>query len=104
MNETTAPFPQTRQDLSKLKETAVDAAKDIGSTASVHADKVKGNLKSIAESAQIETSEHLDQAKSALNDLGKAAGDYVAARPLASIGVALAVGFLFAKITSSRSR
>jgi ElaB/YqjD/DUF883 family membrane-anchored ribosome-binding protein len=103
MNETTTPFPQTRQDLSNLKSTAVDAAKDIGSTAAVHADKVKGNLKSIAESAQIETGEHIDQAKSALNDLGKAAGDYVASRPLASIGIALAVGFLFAKITSSRS-
>ena len=102
MNETTAPFPQTRQDLSNLKNTAVEAAKDIGSTASVHANKAKDNLKSIAESAQIEGAEHIDQAKSALNDLGKAAGDYVAARPLASIGVALAVGFLFAKITSSR--
>jgi len=104
MNETTTPFPQTRQDLSKLKDTAVDAAKDIGSTAAVHADKVKGNLKSITESAQIEAGEHIDQAKNALNDLGKAAGDYVSSRPLASIGLAFAVGFLFAKITSSRSR
>jgi ElaB/YqjD/DUF883 family membrane-anchored ribosome-binding protein len=103
MNETTTPFPQTRQDLSKLKETAVDATKDIGSTAAVHADKVKGNLKSISESAQIEASEHLDQAKSALTDVTQAASDYIASRPLASIGVALAVGFLFAKITSSRS-
>ncbi len=103
MNETT-PFPQTRQDLSKLKETAVDAAKDIGSTAAVHADKVKGNLKSIAESAQIEAGEHVDQAKSVLNDLAQAAGDYVTSRPLASIGLAFFVGFLFAKITGNRSR
>ena len=103
MNEASTPFPQTRQDLSNLKSTAVDAAKDIGSTASVHANKVKDNLKDIAASAQIESSEHLDQAKSALNDFNKAAGDYIAARPLASVGVALAIGFLFAKITSSRS-
>jgi ElaB/YqjD/DUF883 family membrane-anchored ribosome-binding protein len=103
MSETTTPFPQTRQDISNLKSTAVDAAKDIGSTAAVHADKVKSNLKNIAESAQIEGSEQLDQAKNALNNLGNAARDYVSARPLAALGIAAAVGFLFAKITSSRN-
>jgi ElaB/YqjD/DUF883 family membrane-anchored ribosome-binding protein len=103
MNETIeSTFPQTRQELSNLKGTAIDAAKDIGSTASVHAKKVQGNLQNLASSAQKEGGEQLDQAKANLADFGNVARDYIAARPLASIGVALAVGFLVGKMRSSR--
>jgi ElaB/YqjD/DUF883 family membrane-anchored ribosome-binding protein len=104
MNETTdSTFSQTRQELSNLKSTAVDAAKDIGSTASVHAKKVQGNLQSLATSAQKEGGEQLDQATANLADLGNVARDYIAARPLACIGVAVAFGFLVGKMRSSQS-
>ncbi len=60
MNETIeAAFPQTRQELSNLKHTAIDAAKDLGSTASVHAQKVQGNLKNLASNAQKEGGEQI---------------------------------------------
>jgi ElaB/YqjD/DUF883 family membrane-anchored ribosome-binding protein len=104
MNETIdSSFPQTRQNLSDLKNTAVDAANDLGSTASVHAKKVQDNLQNLASTAQREGSEHLNQAKSAFNDLGTAAREYVAARPLAAVGIALLFGFIVGKLRSSRS-
>src|SRR5271156_6274746 len=56
-------FPATRQDLSNLKQTAVDAARDLGSTASVHAAKAQGNLKELASHAREESGDHLDQVK-----------------------------------------
>jgi ElaB/YqjD/DUF883 family membrane-anchored ribosome-binding protein len=102
MNESTTAFPQTRQELSNLKNTAVDAAKDLGSTASVHAQKVQGNLKDIAANAKEEGSAQLDQAKTTLFDLSMVARDYVGARPLACVGVAFAVGFLVGKLRSGR--
>lgn len=103
MNETIeAAFPQTRQELSNLKHTAIDAAKDLGSTASVHAQKVQGNLKNLASNAKEEGNAQLEQVKAGLFDLGMIARDYVAARPLASIGVALAFGFLVGKLRSGR--
>ena len=101
MNESIdTSFPQTRQELSKLKSTAVDAAKDLGSTASVHARKVQGNLENLAAHAQREGSEQLSQVKTSLADLGRDARDYVAARPLAAIGAAFAIGFLFGRTRS----
>jgi len=104
MNETLeSAFPQTRQELSNLKNTAVDAAKDIGSTASVHAKKVQGNLENLATNAQKETGEQLNQVTSSLSDLGDQARDYIAARPLAAIGAALVLGYLFGRFRSSRS-
>ena len=104
MNETIeSSFPQTRQELSNLKSTAVDAAKDIGSTASVHAKKVQGHLQDIAATAQQEGGEQIDQVKSSLAEVANSARDYIAARPLASLGIALAVGFIFGKFRSSRA-
>lgn len=97
-------FPQTRQDLSNLKKTAVDAAKDIGSTASVHAKKAQSNLRDLASHAQEESGQHLDQVKVGLANFSNLIRDYVVARPFASIGTALAVGFLFGTFRHSRSR
>ena len=94
MNETTSAFPQTRQELSNLKNTAVDAAKDIGSTAAVHAKKVQGNLENIATNAQSEGREQLDQVKTNLADVGVQVRAYIAERPLAAVGVALFLGYL----------
>lgn len=103
MNETIeSAFPQTRQELSNLKHTAVDAAKDIGSTASVHARKVQGNLENLATKAQSEGTEQLNQVKTGLADLAQSARDYLAARPLAAVGTALAVGFLLGRSRRAR--
>lgn len=87
-------FPATRQDLSNLKQTAVDAAKDLRSTAAVHAATARGQLQDLAGHAQEESGAHLDQVKVKFSDLLGSARDFAAERPLACIGTALAVGFL----------
>jgi ElaB/YqjD/DUF883 family membrane-anchored ribosome-binding protein len=66
-------FPETRRDVGQLKQTAVDAAKDLASTASTHVNKARGQVQ----------------------DLASAAREYVLARPLTCLGVALAAGILF---------
>src|SRR5450631_3529468 len=93
-NDINESFPQTRQDISNLKQTAVDAAKDIGSTASVHAKKAQSNLKELASHAQEESFDNLNQVKSGFGDLTDQFRDYVLERPLASVGTALAIGFV----------
>jgi len=104
MNETIeSSFPQTRQELSNLKSTAVDAAKDIGSTASVHAKKVQGSLESLASNAQRETGDQLNQVKGSLGDLANEARDYITDRPWTVIGIALAVGFIVGRFRSGRA-
>jgi ElaB/YqjD/DUF883 family membrane-anchored ribosome-binding protein len=119
----TETFPNSRQDVAKLKETAVDAAKDLRDTASTHIDKAKqhvsdlkdtavdaardlkstaaghvekakGQFRDLAGHAQAEGSEQLDQVRGQLDDVTDSARSYIAARPLAAVGVALAVGFL----------
>jgi len=99
-----SPFPATRQDISNLSKTATDAAKDLSSTASVHAEKARGQFKDLATHAQQEGSEQLDQAKGKLVDVANSARDYFAARPLASVGVAFVAGFLIGTFRSSCSR
>ena len=98
MNETiSSAFPQTRQELSNLKSTAVDAAKDISSTATVHAKKAKGNLENLASTAQSEGREQIDQVATTLTDVSARVRDYISQRPLAAIGTALAIGFLIGR-------
>jgi ElaB/YqjD/DUF883 family membrane-anchored ribosome-binding protein len=104
MNENTESFSNTRQDISNLQKTAVDAAKDLGSTASVHANKAKDQLNDLASHAQEEGQQQLDQVKVKLTDLGNVFCDYVAERPLASMGVAVAFGFLVGLSRRSCSR
>jgi ElaB/YqjD/DUF883 family membrane-anchored ribosome-binding protein len=133
------PFPATRQDASDLKKTAVDAAKDLGSTAAVHAEKAKqtavdaakdigstasthierakqtatdaardlsstaavhaekarGQVRSLASHAREEGSAQLEQVRGQAAEVIDSARDYVNARPLTCVGVALAIGFLF---------
>jgi ElaB/YqjD/DUF883 family membrane-anchored ribosome-binding protein len=88
------PFPQTRQDISNLKQTAVDAAKDLGSTASVHAKRAQGQLADLTSHAQEEGAQQVEQVKVKLSDVGSKLLEYVTANPLASVGTALAIGFL----------
>jgi len=102
-NETLeSSFPQTRQDLSNLKKTAVEAARDIGSTASEHAKTAQGHIQDLASHAQKEGGEQLNQVKVRFSDLVDKVRDYAASRPFASLGVALAIGFLVG--VSRRSR
>ncbi len=119
----TEAFPNTRQDVAKLKDTAVtaakdlretasehlgkakvhvselkstavDAAKDLKSTAAVHVEKAKGQLRELASHAREEGGEHLSEVRGRFENLTQAARDYVSARPLACVGVAVAAGFL----------
>jgi ElaB/YqjD/DUF883 family membrane-anchored ribosome-binding protein len=88
-------FPSTQRDISNLKQTATDAASDIGNLATEHVSKAKGQLKDLAGHVQEEGGQQLDQVKGQIYTVLSAARDYASERPLACIGVALAVGFLF---------
>jgi ElaB/YqjD/DUF883 family membrane-anchored ribosome-binding protein len=95
MPNDTSSFPETRRDVDNLKQTAVDAAKDLTSTASAHVSKARGQVHDLAEHAQSEAYDQVGQVKGQISDLAQAARDYVLARPLTSLGTALAIGFLF---------
>ena len=88
-------FPASRQDVAQLKQTAIDAASDLTSTASVHADKAKSHLKDLAGHVQEEGSDQLDQLRARASDIVAIARDFAVERPLLCVGVALAVGFIF---------
>jgi ElaB/YqjD/DUF883 family membrane-anchored ribosome-binding protein len=94
-NDITNSFPQTRSDVNNLKETAKDAAKDLVSTASTHVNKARGQVQDLAAHAQSEASDQLGQIRGKAADLADVARDYVLARPLTCLGVALAFGFVF---------
>ncbi len=94
-------FPATRQDVAQLKQTAIDAASDLTSTAAVHATKAKGQLKDLAGHVQEEGTDQVEQLKTRVVDLVASARDYASARPLLCIGIAVAVGFI---IGASRRR
>jgi len=97
-------FPATQQDVSSLKQTATDAVKDLASTASVHASKARSQVKDLVGHIQDEGGEQLHHAKVKLMDVVASARTYAAERPLACIGVALAVGFLIGRSGCVRSR
>src|SRR5579863_8705161 len=88
-------FPATQEDVANLKQTATDAVNDLGSTVSVHASKAKSQVKDLVGHFQDEGGEQLYRAKGNLLDVVNSARAYASERPLACIGVALAVGFLF---------
>jgi ElaB/YqjD/DUF883 family membrane-anchored ribosome-binding protein len=105
-NDTTNAFPQTRNDVSNLKETAKDAAKDLASTASTHVNKARGQVQDLAAHAQSEAQDQMGQVRDKVADqvgqvrdkvadLADTARDYVLARPLTCLSVALAIGFVF---------
>ena len=102
-NQSSSPFPATRQTISELKDTATDAARDLASSASVHASRAKDQLKDLAGHFQEEGKGQLNEVQSKLADVIQSARDYATERPLACIGVALAVGFLFGLSRRSNS-
>jgi ElaB/YqjD/DUF883 family membrane-anchored ribosome-binding protein len=95
MPDSNPSFPETRRDVGNLKNTAVEAAKDLASTATTHVNKAKGQVQELAEHAQSEASDQVGQLRGQANDLADAARDYVLARPLTCLGAALAFGFVF---------
>lgn len=95
-------FPATRQDISKLKDTAKQAAQDLRSTAAEHAEKTRGQLSDLATHAQQEGAQQVEQMKGQMSDLADAFREYASARPLATLGIAFAVGFLFGRSRRSR--
>ena len=94
-NNLTSSFPETRRDVGNLKDTAVEAAKDLASTAKTHVNKARGQAQDLATHAQSEAGDQIDQVRGQVTDLVGAARDYVLARPLTCLGVALAFGFVF---------
>ena len=88
------PFPASREDLGKLRETAIDAAKDLKSTAAVHAEKARAQFNDLSGHVKEEGTAHLGQVQDSLSDVVNSARQYVLARPLASLGVAIGVGLL----------
>ena len=86
---------KAKGQVSELKSTAVEAAKDLKSTAAGHAEKAKGQLRELANHAQAEGTDQLQQVRGQLDDLTDSARAYIAARPLAAVGVAVALGYLF---------
>jgi ElaB/YqjD/DUF883 family membrane-anchored ribosome-binding protein len=101
-NEITNAFPETRNDVKNLKQTATDAAKDLASTATTHLNKARGQAQDFAAHAQSEARDQLGEVQGQVGDLLGAARDYVLARPLTCVGVALGIGFLFGLRRGSR--
>jgi len=95
MPDLSSTFPETRRDVSDLKNTAVEAAKDLASTATAHVSKARGQVQDLASHAQSEASDHLNDLRSQADDLLGTARDFVTARPLTCLGIALAFGFAF---------
>lgn len=92
-NIRTSPFPATQQDISRLRQTATDAASDLGRTATEHVSRATGQIKELAGHFQEEGREQMDRVKGKLSDLLISARDFASDHPLACIGTALAVGF-----------
>lgn len=94
----TPKFSETKNDLNDLRKTAVDAARDIGSTAAVHADKVKSQASDLVSHFQEEAPAQLSQVRASFEDVLKSGFEYVSARPasslLVALGVGVAIGFL----------
>ena len=94
----TPKFPETKKDVNELKKTAVDAARDIGSTAAVHADKAKSQACDLVSHFQEEAPAQINQVRASFNDVLQSGLEYVSARPaqslMVAIGVGVAIGFL----------
>jgi ElaB/YqjD/DUF883 family membrane-anchored ribosome-binding protein len=92
--QTNTSFPNTRQDIENLKQTTLEAAKDIGNTASVHAQKARTQVRELASHAKEETLDQLNRAQGSFSEILDSVQNYISARPLASIAVAFGVGLV----------
>ncbi len=92
-NTASTHLDKAKGHVDELKTTAVEAAKDLKSTAAGHAEKARGQLRDLASHAQEEGTEQLKKVRGQLEDVTDSARNYISARPLAAVGVALAIGF-----------
>lgn len=93
-------FQSTKNDISKIKNTASEAAQDLGERAVTHAEKAKSELSNLAKDAQEEGKKELEHAKAKFTDIVSCAKNYVSERPLAVAGAALVIGFLMGNCRS----
>jgi ElaB/YqjD/DUF883 family membrane-anchored ribosome-binding protein len=87
-------FSTTQQNLNDLKDTALDASRDLGKTALDHAGRAKSQLTKFASDAKSDAMDQLDQVRGSAAEVMDTALEYVSARPLASLGIVLGVGVL----------
>jgi len=99
-NQTTA-FPDTQKDISNLKQTATDAASDLGNAAAHHADKAKRQVKDLAQHATDEGMEQVSRVTGQAGDVLGAVKQYISDRPFASVGVALLAGYIYGRRSAS---
>jgi ElaB/YqjD/DUF883 family membrane-anchored ribosome-binding protein len=96
-------FPATQKDVSRLRQSATDAVNDFSTSAITHANKVGGQLVDLADHLQSEGRTNLDRAKGKALDYVRTGRDLVREHPLATIGIALAVGLFIGWSRSRRS-
>jgi len=90
----TTPFPATQEDVARLKQTAIDAVNDLGSTAIVHVSKARSQFRDLAGHFREEGDEQLDQVRGKLGNLVGLGRAFVSENPLICISAALTLGFL----------
>ena len=100
-NTPDSSFTASQRDLSQLKQTATDAATDLGRAAAPHLDKAKDQVKRLAGDFQSESSAQLDKAKGQFVNVLNSAKEYASAQPLICIGVGVAIGVLIGLSRSS---
>lgn len=94
-------FPKTTDDVEKLKQTASDAASDVGDVTTEHASRASKQIKQLAGDAKEEGRQQLEQVKGRLEDVATAARDYFHARPALCLVFAFALGAFFARRSCS---
>jgi len=99
----TPRFPSSQQDIARLKQTAIDAVNDLGSTAIVHATKAGGQFRDLAGHVQEEGGEEFDRVRGKLGNIVGMSRNYVAENPLICIGAALTLGFFIGLTRRRRS-
>ena len=97
-------FPESQQDISRLRQTATDAASDLSSTLAVHSDKARGQLHELASHVQQEGSQQIERLREKLSDVTGATRNYVADRPLTCLAAAFAIGLLIGFSRRKRPR
>lgn len=102
--ETPKGFSETKKDLGELQKTAVDAARDLGSTAAVHAEKARDQLSDLASDFQQEAPDQLNRVRASFGEVVKSGLDYVAAKPATSLGIAAGIGVIIGLIACASCR
>ncbi len=97
-------FPESQRDISRLRQTATDAASDLSSTIAVHSDKARGQIHDLAGHVHEESGQQLARIKERFNDLTVVTRDYVADNPLTCLAAAFGIGLLIGLSRRKRTR